>query len=342
MQHMERKPEPPNLKRILYSDTTPQALLMTMSAGNPNAALHSNEAGQLLNGRPMSDLPILNKIWDGQRISVDRVDQGRTVEMPSPRLTISFQLQPRTFDKFCSREDARDVGFLARALMCKPASTAGHRMLTPMDVELSNTELEKFNERLVELLDSSMQERQLVEFSDEAAQIWQTHYNEVEHQMREFGRWSLIKDFASKMSENVARIAALFEYVQTGRLVIGLNSMLGAIEVMNWYCLQFDEFFGSGLQKRTDIEIASKLRKWILSWSEAHPGQRDIPVRHVYRFAPKCVRQKSDLERVLLHLEGFAWLVSKNGYQGAVLHFEPPVRYVQNRFIVRPPPLAGY
>ena len=182
-------------------------------------------------------------------------------------------------------------------------------------------------------------------FSPGAASIWLDHFNLIEAQMGPMGCWYLIKDFAAKAAENSARIAALFELIQTGGLVISEESIRSAIDVVTFYLEQFDSIFGAGRQAQRDQEMAEVLKDWILDWAVEHPTERAIPIRHVYRFGPKCTRASKTLRRVIAHLRGFAWIETcpprRPGNPVVVLRYHFPSPAVRYHYQHQQPPLFG-
>ncbi|MEI9273906.1 DUF3987 domain-containing protein, partial [Pseudomonas aeruginosa] len=78
----------------------------------------------------------------------------------------------------------------------------------------SNEHLPVFHQRLMEIVNESIikineNNRICLRFSAEAERHWIEFYNQVESEMRMIGLLYDFKDYASKMAENMARLAAL-------------------------------------------------------------------------------------------------------------------------------------
>lgn len=136
--------------RLIYSDTTPAAFLAGLRDNSRSAGLCEDEAGRIFEGRLINDLGLLNKLWDGRDVTVDRKHESFRIR--APRCTVSWMVQPAVFGKFMERkgEEARGIGFMARCLVSYPLSTQGSRFLKcwPRDLDA----VQKFRERILELL----------------------------------------------------------------------------------------------------------------------------------------------------------------------------------------------
>lgn len=144
--------------RLLYADATPEALAFELARGWPCGAMLSAEAGAILGGHAMSadtlmrNLALLNTLWDGGELRVDRrTKDGFTIR--GRRLTFGVMIQEATLRDFIERTRglARGTGFLARFLMCWPASTQGTRAYRPAPERMPA--LEGFARRIRVLLD---------------------------------------------------------------------------------------------------------------------------------------------------------------------------------------------
>ncbi|GAB7769346.1 hypothetical protein BvCmsOUP024_00008 [Escherichia coli] len=74
----------------------------------------SDEAGIIFDGYTLSELPFINKMWDGSVLSVDRKNEPEQM-IENARMTLSLMVQPGLFDRYMERKGsvARDSGFLA-------------------------------------------------------------------------------------------------------------------------------------------------------------------------------------------------------------------------------------
>jgi len=212
--HVRAEPRPPRSGKFLYEDTTPQALVLMLYENMPNACMLTSEANSIFSGKALGELDKLNTLWDGSSVIVDRISrEGFTLQ--NARLTLALMAQPSVISRFMGRrgEEARGTGFLARFLVAKPRPMAGSREPRALS-ELPRRQA--FNARLRERLETGVPEaRHVLRFSESAAALWYEHSQYLEAQMRENGLYHYAKDHASKLLENVSRLAAIlhaFEY----------------------------------------------------------------------------------------------------------------------------------
>ncbi|EIW6276491.1 DUF3987 domain-containing protein, partial [Escherichia coli] len=121
-----------------------------------SVGIMSDEAGIIFDGYTLSELPFINKMWDGSVLSVDRKNEPEQM-IENARMTLSLMVQPGLFDRYMERKGsvARDSGFLARCLISKPATTQGKRFIN--GAVIPGGSLTAFHERLMELARGSIE-----------------------------------------------------------------------------------------------------------------------------------------------------------------------------------------
>jgi len=182
-----------------------------LDVNNPNGCLLTSEANSIFSGKALGELDKLNTLWDGGTVNVDRVSRGN-INLAGARLTLSLMAQPSVIAKFMAKrgEEARGTGFLARFLVVKPRPMAGQRVHVSGQ---QHTQLrqQEFNARILECmkLTVSSSERQVLRFSEPAADFWYKCSQYLEQEMQENGLYYYAKDHASKLLENVTRLSAI-------------------------------------------------------------------------------------------------------------------------------------
>lgn len=206
--HVRAEPKPGRSGKFLYEDTTPQALMQMLYENTPSGCLLTSEANSIFSGKALGELDKLNTLWDGSSVIVDRISREGFV-LQDARLTLSLMAQPSVVSRFLGKrgEEARGTGFLARFLVVKPRPMAGQRD----QQKLSELPRQKaFNARIRERLGSdSASKRQVIQFSEPAANLWYQYSRQLELQMQENGLYHYLKDHASKLLENTSRLAAI-------------------------------------------------------------------------------------------------------------------------------------
>ncbi|MDN4546365.1 YfjI family protein [Pseudomonas sp. C32] len=207
-EHVRTEPQPERSGKFLYEDTTPQALVQMLYENTPNGCLLTSEANSIFSGKALGELDKLNTLWDGGNVIVDRVSRAGFI-LQNARLTLSLMAQPSVIARFMGKrgEEARGTGFLARFLVVKPRQMAGQRS----PVKLSALPRQQaFNARIHERLTSAVKpDRQILRFSESAADLWLQYSRGLEQQMQENGLYYYLKDHASKLLENTSRLAAI-------------------------------------------------------------------------------------------------------------------------------------
>jgi len=312
------QPEKPRLKRLLYSQIAPATLERRLCENWPAAGLFSNEAGDILNARRPEELSQLDRLWEGQPIDVERSNDKESVSVPDPRVTMSLMIQPSVFERFLERKgaQARGIGFLARLLICQPASLFGKRLIDPAE-QRSTYWIGKYSDRISALFKMMRSEaardeseRIVMRFTPRAQQIWIDDYNENEKKMGDGGDFFYETDFASRYSEHVARLAALFYFFEewdgdksVTELLIPYNYVEQAIRVGQWYGQQFRCIFDPRLilEKNAQLVREKLFQIFHENWPIVINGE--VVAGEFMKRIPAHLRKASDFEPVKRWLE---------------------------------------
>ena len=227
--HLLLEPKKPMEIKLIYNDMTPEALKQGLSENGSSAGIFADEGAIFLEGYGRAGLPLYNSIWSGSSIKVDRVSSP-SFSLDGVRLTISLMVPDGGFEKFLIRhgDAARSNGFLARCLVTYPVSTQGTRFIQNQ-LPLKEP-IQQFHMRITEILEQTLIRNEqglskiVIKFSADAAKRWIEIYNAIEGRMVHGGTCEDIKDYASKMAENLARLAALFNFFENGEDDISLEA----------------------------------------------------------------------------------------------------------------------
>lgn len=136
--------------------------------------------------------------------------------------------------------------------------------------------------------------------SQEAKLSWIDFYNHIEEMIGN-GHLSDMRDFASKISNNVARVAALIHYYEFETDEINSKSMSNAIN-FGYNCIDsFKYLFAEKTTEQKAFEYAKMLYDWFIKNST-----NTIFKKFLYTFGPNKLRNKENLEMALwrLHNDG--------------------------------------
>ncbi|UGV31635.1 DUF3987 domain-containing protein [Halopseudomonas aestusnigri] len=286
---------------FIYEDTTLAALLQGMTEGEKNAAMLSDEGGALLNGHAFRNLAPLNSLWGGADYSADR-KSGESLEIVGGRLTTALSLQPGVLDEYLARkgEHGRDIGFWARALIFAPDSKQGQRF--EHGVTRSVEELNAFSIRCQALLDESKDAggapRKTICFDESLKPMWVALCNSIEMEIKAGGRFEGLNDHASKLTENIARVAAVlhcFEHDCDGS--IGQGSLDWAISICMQCSDDFARIFRVVPQELKDVQA---IGCWLVSFR--NQGRRYFKKNYILQYGPTGTRSKARLNAALAEM----------------------------------------
>lgn len=296
--HYKLRPKRPKKIKLLHGDFTLPALLSWMSQNVPVVGVISSEGG--LNGALFKDMHQLNSMWSGESVTVERKTTD-SFEILNPRVTVSNMVQPSALEAFIKKhgDAARGSGLLARTLVLSPESTRGSRFLQKDSAswavpEAFEANLEKLLDKNLLLLKSSDEEKEVVRFSPAAAERWRFVYNEIEAGIVEGGRFSGAGDLASKLSENIARVAALLHVFEGFKGGISLRTLEFSVAFCLWCS---DEFYRVFMQpKEIDLDV-EELRDWLRD--KYLFGSYEIKNNEILQSGPRGTRTKKRRDAAL-------------------------------------------
>ena len=308
-----QEPEKVIVPRLLYVDVTPESLAFELSHGHPCGAMLSAEAGAILGGHAMSadtvmrNLALLNTLWDGGEMRVDRRTQpGFTIR--GRRLSVGLMVQEITLRDFLERARglARGTGFLARFLTCWPVSTQGTR--TYRSAPKTMPALAAYSRRVRALLDAPLQTDERgdltppeLSLSAKALQAWIRFHDGVERELGDRGELRDIRDVGSKAAENVARVAGLLHILDHGaKGEISSDHVIAAGRIVSWHLGEAQRLLGA-LDVPDAVSNAILLERWLRA-EALRTGDERIPTREIRRLGPNAVRQDAELSAALAEL----------------------------------------
>ncbi|HBH7804297.1 TPA: DUF3987 domain-containing protein, partial [Escherichia coli] len=267
-----------------------------------SVGIMSDEAGIIFDGYTLSELPFINKMWDGSVLSVDRKNEPEQM-IENARMTLSLMVQPGLFDRYMERKGAvaRDSGFLARCLISKPASTQGKRFIN--GAVTPGGSLTAFHERLMELARASIEkssedERYCLHFSPEAQKIFIEHYNVLEQDLSPSGPLSAFRGHVSKKTENIARIAALLQYFSQGEGKITADIMTSAVVISSWYTDEYKKLFALPDESELQLQDAQELLDWLIEECRGECPPR-VRKNYILQCGPGRFRNRKKLNALL-------------------------------------------
>lgn len=298
--HQEKEPKQPLNLIFLNEDVTVEALFRGMHGGLSSAGWISSEAAGIMKGGAFQNFDKINSVWSGDGVRVGRVSRD-SYQISDARLALCLMVQPSAFDSFNEVKGgtARGVGFTSRFLYCRPRSTQGSRVVEGSEQRWDACR--RFGTRAVDLLEEYVErcrrgggERKVIQLSERASDIWIETRNEIEREMTQDGRYGWAPDHASKLAENMIRIAALFHVFEGREGDVSETTMRAAVELGYWFSRQFNRIFSRDTILEND---ASELHEWLRAHYEK-TGERRIEKSYVRRYCVNKLRDSGRLEEL--------------------------------------------
>ncbi|MFP2431148.1 YfjI family protein [Enterobacter ludwigii] len=315
-------PVPPKNSRMIYNNVTPEALQSAMYNHSSDVGLIADEGANVLDRQVMKDLSFINSLWDGVSFHVERkTTKSFTIE--EGNITLSVMVQKKVFDSYKNRqgEKARGSGFFARCLVVhidESLSTQGERFIRPHYHD--SYSLDVFHQRIVDLSEEYRANEgsgiKKQAFFEPAAQYeWDCIYNHIESLIRPDKAYGSMNDFASKLSNNVARLSALFACFIDGSTAIKKEYVESAWILCEWYMQQAMNLFGY-----EEGYYEALLLSWLHHKMET-TGKRSLRFNSIRRFGPNVLRKGTLLETVMRNLEKAKVIEIDYGLYGARMVF---------------------
>ena len=223
---------------------------------------------------------------------------------------------------------ARGTGFLARFLVSWPESTQGYRAFT--EAPANWPALESFNRRMAVILDQptvvdeeGMLKPILLSLSAEAKAAWIVFHDAIERELVSGGELYDVRDVASKIADNAARLATLFHLFEMQRYSdISLKALVSASRIVAWHLNEARRFFGE-LALPVEMGNAIRLDNWLINYCRRQKTNI-VPRREIQRnITPVHLRQQSILDNALRELiESDRVLLKQNG-RSKEIHVNP-------------------
>ena len=340
-------PVPPVQPMLTADEPTGPGLARAFAESLPALGLWSDEGASFLGGWSMADEnqaatgAMLSKLWDGSPIKRIRADrESGTQILYGRRLCVHLMVQPDIAGKLLGNKAVRNQGLLSRILVVSPKSLKGSRFWREPD-ESHHEALRKYHGRLGRLLSTDYAYRDtnsraldlaILPLTPEARARLIDFSDHCERQLGHGGRYEQISDFASKMTENATRLAAVVSYFAGGGSTIqaglSLNAVNAGIALAEFYAGEAVRLYGAS-SVDDDTANATILIDWIRKRELSAVG-----LRWLNRRGPTQTRNASVLKRAIEVLVENQHLVRIR--DGAKLKLEDTERFYVDAYTVVP------
>ena len=322
-------PQRPIHSPLLLNDATPAAIKEAFRKEESGVGIFAGEASSVFSGKTLDEFALINELWDGGTVNIDRRSTGRCT-IVNGRLAASLMVQPEVFKRFVERrgKSARDIGLFARMLIAFPPSTQGGRtgkyIPGPENVD-------QFNHRVKKLLGEVQQRRALqgetrqrLKFDWRAQQRWDEIFNCVETSVGFLGPLSQFKDYAAKYADNLARMAATFHAFEGYSGDISLDTLERAQAIACWYLENFKHLFSPppAPVNWQPVQDAELLRNWLVN-QFVTKGIVVTPKKRLAQYGPYRVRPVHRPDPALAVLESWQVICPRFAAPNPVVQLHP-------------------
>ena len=199
---------------------------------------------------------------------------------------------------------------MSRWLYTHPDSNHGSRFANHF--EPSQEGLRAFNDRIGYLarqnfsdyFDGPNRERDVWGFDEEASEYLVGVYNETEFETRDGGRFGRVRDHASKLQDNVCRLASIIQLIEEGAGPISYTSAWAAVQIVYYFSDHYRRDFTPPSQEEKDAE---SLRQWLYHKVYCK-GFRYVRKKYVMQYGPNAIRKEERMGKALIQArqEGIA------------------------------------
>lgn len=142
----------------------------------------------------------------------------------------------------------------------------------------------------------------LLTMSVEAKKAWVVFHDEIEKELINGGELYNVRDVASKIADNAARLAILFHVFEMPALgVISLDAIVAATRITAWHLNEAQRFFGE-LALPAEIGDAIRLDNWLINYCQRQKTNI-VPRREIQRhITPIHLRKQEALDNALREL----------------------------------------
>lgn len=141
--------------------------------------------------------------------------------------------------------------------------------------------------------------RVVLSFSTPAQIEWDHIFNSIEFSIRPGGEFCEVRDYASKVAENIARVAGVFHAFEGCEgTSISVETLRSATSIVLWYSQEFVRLFSPPDPLQETTKDAYVLQDWLVKIFRSRNCQT-IPKNFILQRGPNSLRSKDRLDWAL-------------------------------------------
>ena len=163
----------------------------------------------------------------------------------------------------------------------------------------------------------------LLSFSAPAQIEWESIFNNIEFSIRPGGEFCEARDYASKVAENIARLAGVFHAFEGYEgTKISVETLRSATTVVLWFTQEFVRLFSPPDPLHETIQDAYLLQDWLVKLVRSR-GWDIVQKNFVLQRGPNQLRTKDRLEWALNCLQAGGRLTLVKQGRKEFMHLNP-------------------
>ena len=282
-QNGKQPPEKPKQKRILCSDTTPEALFTLLSENKAITICRDELAGHFQDfGRYNKSGEVAHHLssFDNSDFSVDRKGEENAVMIFKPVLSMIGTIQPTVLQEVANQNFMRENGYLQRCLFVYPGLVE-----RPKYAEKSlNPDCVKAHHRFVEIC-LDFPNNTAFTLSPEANNMFVSFANEISKMVNETND-DYLKSLYSKMEIHALRLALILAIVDDKKDTVSTTAMRYAIDLCRYFIATGEKIHNPKEKQWTNSEIYCLI-------------DQEIGIKNVSKFSESMGVKRQVVEKAL-------------------------------------------
>lgn len=306
IQHERNRPKPPSALQLIGEEATIEAIHAIL-AKYPVLAMVSTEGGIISKSRAFQNLEQFNSFWSGSPVMISR-KTGESFNLTDIRFSLLLSIQPDKTKPLVEGKDALSSGFTSRCMFFTTDRLGPDPLpISTLFKEGVCTPLERLHQRMDHLLlmnkarfDDPTLPRKCMKFSDEAVKVFEQVKYEIAQETVQGGHFVNVKEHASRLPEQIARVAATLQYFEDPDSDITTAILMDAVNIC-MYCS--DCYLKLFDRPPREVSDAIMLNEWLNLNLRSNSSLRLINKNHIRQFGPNPLREKNRLNHALMVLQ---------------------------------------
>lgn len=272
--HHLAKPVVPMSHRFILEEFDKKSLVEILATRSKFVFVDSAEAASILNRQFVKNANLIVRLYSGEQITMSwSGSRLKDFSVMGALATFNLMVQPKPFSEFLadSKDDLINSGLLPRFLPAYPISQRGRRFISEGQA-YNSAGIDAFNERIYEVLNHApyyknrSEEKITLVLSDRTRRMWFDVRNAIEAAMAPGAQLFEVPEFASRLANNMLRMAANWQFFQHGNAEISVETFLGALEVCRWHATEFVRMFSEEAQAPEPENDANVVEACLWKW----------------------------------------------------------------------------